>query len=734
MKRFAIAMIILLTILLRTSFGQDSSDVFMKGRYDLDRWGGSNDFCFYEDYLLITGEDNFLTIFDVSDPENLREATRYRSGFDWRYSFTEISVFANYAYINSRAGKCYIVDLSDILNPQLTDTLENCSMSASMGDEIGIGRSENNLILLDFSRPGRPEVLDQMVISGNIHQILEKDNYLYVRIHGRESCIQVWDFSNFNDPILDASIEGRFEYFEMDGNLLVASDADSYYVYDITEPQNPRRLSMRPGYESCRWNWCYFMQDSSVYMMAVTRDQYVENQWCINKTDLSNPRNLETTTIFTESFPYDAFHRFQARNGLGVLSKYGGSIEFLDCNDMDNVQSISSFNRHDDIGEMAITNNFTISKPIYRSGLRIHRNENHIPNNETGYISQYLDAIVSVEDDDVITFKTEIGELNYWNMSEDYQLEAVSSLAIWERYCNGMTVSNDLLYANSNRGFVIVDISDPEDMAIIARWAQDRYRIESIFLDEEKVYMFSGLNIIIVDISDPTEPFLVTDFRIDQFINDLVYVNGIVYLITRDNRMPAWDVSDPENPVRLGIIQSRGQIVNDQLSMRDIEIDETGEFLYMADGVAGLRIFDIGTNPGQPQEVGCYNMPKNAVKVFPKDGLVYVAEETGIGVYDVSVALGIKQEFLFPGEFGISAYPNPFNSQLNLTYNILRPGDVNLSIYDPAGRMVTTLTQVWQNAGQSQVIWDAGGMSSGNYLIKAVIGDRVEYRKVTLVR
>ncbi|MBT7790077.1 MAG: T9SS type A sorting domain-containing protein, partial [Calditrichaeota bacterium] len=76
----------------------------------------------------------------------------------------------------------------------------------------------------------------------------------------------------------------------------------------------------------------------------------------------------------------------------------------------------------------------------------------------------------------------------------------------------------------------------------------------------------------------------------------------------------------------------------------------------------------------------------------------------------------------------------PFNSQLNLTYNIIRPGDVRLSIYDQAGRMVTSLTQVWQNAGQSQVIWDAGGMSSGNYLIKAVIGDRVEYRKVTLVR
>ncbi len=91
------------------------------------------------------------------------------------------------------------------------------------------------------------------------------------------------------------------------------------------------------------------------------------------------------------------------------------------------------------------------------------------------------------------------------------------------------------------------------------------------------------------------------------------------------------------------------------------------------------------------------------------------------------------------GPLLLRAHPNPFNPRVVLDYRVPDAGTVSLSILDPAGRVVVHLLDANQAAGEHQVVWngrDGRGrpLASGVYFARLRAGDRVETRKLTMVR
>ncbi|HPG40283.1 MAG TPA: FlgD immunoglobulin-like domain containing protein [bacterium] len=71
----------------------------------------------------------------------------------------------------------------------------------------------------------------------------------------------------------------------------------------------------------------------------------------------------------------------------------------------------------------------------------------------------------------------------------------------------------------------------------------------------------------------------------------------------------------------------------------------------------------------------------------------------------------------------LTAYPNPFNPVTNIHYKLAGETAVTIIIYDMLGRVVKTLLDQHQAAGEYDLVWngrqDAGGqVSSGTYLIR----------------
>jgi hypothetical protein len=99
---------------------------------------------------------------------------------------------------------------------------------------------------------------------------------------------------------------------------------------------------------------------------------------------------------------------------------------------------------------------------------------------------------------------------------------------------------------------------------------------------------------------------------------------------------------------------------------------------------------------------------------------------TGEGIELVSInkntAVEQKMDTGVPQGFELHAnYPNPFNPSTSIRYGLPEPADVDLAVFDAAGRKIATLVSGMRNAGAQIAMWngrDAGGsqVPSGLYL------------------
>ncbi len=98
------------------------------------------------------------------------------------------------------------------------------------------------------------------------------------------------------------------------------------------------------------------------------------------------------------------------------------------------------------------------------------------------------------------------------------------------------------------------------------------------------------------------------------------------------------------------------------------------------------------------------------------------ATEWGYSLYEIEVYYD-NSVIVSPNPTGMKPkncilkqnYPNPFNPTTAISYQIHAGSDVELTIYNITGKMVTTLVSERQPAGNYKYQWDASGFASGVY-------------------
>lgn len=85
------------------------------------------------------------------------------------------------------------------------------------------------------------------------------------------------------------------------------------------------------------------------------------------------------------------------------------------------------------------------------------------------------------------------------------------------------------------------------------------------------------------------------------------------------------------------------------------------------------------------------------------------------------------------------AHPNPFNPTIHVPFTLSAAADVQIDIYDVAGRLVRTLVHERRDRGEHVVVWD--GMTNGGsatasavYFVRMRIGQFVETQKIVLLK
>ena len=111
---------------------------------------------------------------------------------------------------------------------------------------------------------------------------------------------------------------------------------------------------------------------------------------------------------------------------------------------------------------------------------------------------------------------------------------------------------------------------------------------------------------------------------------------------------------------------------------------------------------------------------------------------TGHGV--LSVALGVKDEFILPNQYKLyQNYPNPFNPTTVIQYDVPELTKITLTIYDLSGREVIQLVNDTQSPGLKTIVWDGrdfngNRMGAGVYIYQLKSSNHIESKKMIFVK
>ena len=99
------------------------------------------------------------------------------------------------------------------------------------------------------------------------------------------------------------------------------------------------------------------------------------------------------------------------------------------------------------------------------------------------------------------------------------------------------------------------------------------------------------------------------------------------------------------------------------------------------------------------------------------------------------IVTGIESEEILPAEYALfQNFPNPFNPETRIQYQVSSISQVVLKVYDVIGKEVAVLVNEEQPGGRYEVEFDGSRLASGVYFYKLQAGDYVSTKKMILLR
>ena len=134
------------------------------------------------------------------------------------------------------------------------------------------------------------------------------------------------------------------------------------------------------------------------------------------------------------------------------------------------------------------------------------------------------------------------GEAYFWDITEPEKMHIIDTVTVDARTVNDVKVSENGEVAvitregasNRKNGFVILDVRDPFNVKISAEYNEDMTGgVHNVFIYQDHVYALSaGTRYDIINISDPENPFRVGSYELDtpgHSVHDVWVENGIAY-------------------------------------------------------------------------------------------------------------------------------------------------------------------------------------------------------------
>jgi len=113
----------------------------------------------------------------------------------------------------------------------------------------------------------------------------------------------------------------------------------------------------------------------------------------------------------------------------------------------------------------------------------------------------------------------------------------------------------------------------------------------------------------------------------------------------------------------------------------------------------------------------------NSIRQLSQGGYIaagYGSRGQGL-LFRYAPEVGIEEGSSLPAQVTLhQPLPNPFTSNLSVSYSLPESMHISVSVYDVSGRLVGELENSVMDEGEYTVMWDAGVLPSGCYLVRLI--------------
>lgn len=158
---------------------------------------------------------------------------------------------------------------------------------------------------------------------------------------------------------------------------------------------------------------------------------------------------------------------------------------------------------------------------------------------------------------------------------------------------------------------------------------------------------------------------------------------------------------------------------------------------HLAPGVFAQRLLQLALNSGENEELARQSLKTLKSSGMEDQQVAYleriVNRRYGTGQEQVASKQTDEQPIDI-SKVELSNYPNPFNPSTLITYRVIEEGQVMLEVFDMLGKRVATLVNEEKPAGQHEIRFDAGHLSSRIYFYRIRANGFVKTNKLTLIK
>ena len=631
-----------------------ASRIFTSGRAEfVDR---------QDDLVVASNLDGSVEIFRM----NGRKFERIRQ-LNLAFHPVGLKIIGDYLYVGGLETAITVYDVSNPYMPELVFDLNFSGYPHEFklrNDTMFVAAYHGGVVLLDVSDRSHPELIEQYIMPDYVYG-LELDGYLiYVCAHraGLYALDLRW---NGNPPVIGHSSDfgSAREAMLVDGDLIVLDGYGALKSVDVSRPSLPEIIWSTSLDFNCLGfglvedvvfvaNWIYGVK--LLKLQGKTPAEILDSEITYS---VCKSLSLADDRIFAAAgtgglmvFDYDL--KPSQTPGLAIDGdcleiRISGNLGFLSSNENGlNIVDLS------DPGEIKILSNFKSEGWVRSSSYT----------GEHAFLANWQ-GIIAVDLAD-INFPVEEGFFD-----TDY-----GSTKIEHR--------NDTVFVASSSGLELYDVSDPENICFLSRFASD-YPSLGINLIGETAILSSGLGGVYW-LSLSGDLGLISHIQTGGKAYDAELKGNRIYIAEADSGITVWDISWRDQPRYIFKYQTTGRVY---------DLGFLGDRLYAAD-FYGVSVFDPvdDANP----------------------------EDRGIADDDVSP--------------GIMLFPNPVREGATISLEIKTPAMVSVNLYDILGRKVEKLYSGFLQSGETTISWDNRGLSTGCYFVRIRGEDFAATKQITIIK